>query len=68
MTELTQKQKAVYDFIKKNVEPGLSGATITEIKANFNYASANSAFKHVEALIDKGFVERNKRGQFKIKK
>ncbi len=56
---LTEKQEAVLDFIEKyQMEYGKS-PTIKEMRENFGVSSDNSILKHLKALQEKGFLEKD---------
>ncbi|HMP73803.1 MAG TPA: transcriptional repressor LexA [Kiritimatiellia bacterium] len=55
---LTEKQKAVLDFIRDTITGAGSPPTIREIAAHFRFRSPRAASDHVATLIRKGFLER----------
>ena len=56
---LTEKQEAVLNFIEKyQMEYGKS-PTIKEMRENFGVSSDNSILKHLKALQEKGFLEKD---------
>jgi repressor LexA len=59
MSELTQKQRAVLDFITAVVEAGGAPPSLREIAAHFGFRSKTAAVDHVRALRRKGFLNRN---------
>ncbi len=55
---LTERQKAILDFIGEfRREHGIS-PTHLEIRKRFGYSSYGTVYKHLKLLEDKGFVER----------
>lgn len=57
MPTLTKKQSAVYDFIKKFVASEGYAPSYREIAEYFELSSPATAYQHVQALIDKGYLE-----------
>ncbi len=57
MATLTKKQSEVYDFIKKFVAEEGYAPSYREIAEYFELSSPATAYQHVKALIDKGFLE-----------
>lgn len=59
METLTDKQAAVLDFIESyQLEFGKS-PTIREMREHFGVNSDNSILKHLKALVDKGYIEKD---------
>ncbi|MBI4370390.1 MAG: repressor LexA [Elusimicrobia bacterium] len=61
MTNLTQKQKKVLDFISHFIHKSGQSPTYREIQAHFRYASLRAVVRHIEALVKKGFLEKGRR-------
>ena len=62
---LTEKQLAVYEFIRDKIRTRGYGPTVREIGANFNIKSPNGVVCHLKALEKKGIITRepNMRGR-----
>lgn len=58
MKEITEKQRKIFEFIKKFTEKNGYPPTIEEIMKEFSFASPNSVITHLSALEKKGFIER----------
>lgn len=59
MENLTEKQEAVLQFIEKyQLEFGKS-PTLREMREHFNVSSDNSILKHLNALREKGFIQKD---------
>jgi len=56
---LTEKQEAVLEFIEKYQMEHGSSPTIKEMREFFGVSSDNSILKHLKALEDKGFIEKD---------
>jgi len=56
---LTEKQKLVLDFIEEYQMINGKSPTIREMKEHFNVKSDNSILKHLKALTEKGFIEKD---------
>lgn len=56
---LTEKQKAVLDFIGEYQLKWGKSPTIKEMRLNFKVNSDNSILKHLKALNEKGFIEKD---------
>lgn len=54
---LTKKQSQVFDFIKKFVADEGYAPSYREIAEYFELSSPATAYQHVKALIDKGYLE-----------
>lgn len=59
-TELTVKQRAIYDFIVERIDLEGIPPSLTEIAAAFDLASASGVADHLRALERKGFVRRRR--------
>jgi repressor LexA len=55
---LTEKQRAIYDFIKSKIEERGYGPTVREIGLHFKIKSPNGVMCHLKALEKKGMIER----------
>jgi repressor LexA len=60
MTYLTERQRDVLEFIRRQVEDAGVAPTLQEIADAFSFASTASAQKHVGLLEKKGFLRREK--------
>lgn len=56
---LTDKQKAVLKYIEKYQMKHGKSPTIREMRERFNVSSDNSILKHLKALEDKGYIEKD---------
>ena len=59
MQTLTKKQEAVLNFIEEYQLKSGRSPTIKEMKEHFQVSSDNSIIKHVKALADKGFIQKD---------
>lgn len=59
MDFLTDKQKAVLKYIEKYQLKHGSSPTIREMREHFQVSSDNSILKHLKALEEKGFINRD---------
>ncbi len=57
-TTLTDKQKAVYEFIRNKIRSRGYGPTVREIGDEFNISSPNGVVCHLKALEKKGMITR----------
>lgn len=55
---LTQRQKAVLDFIKSYITQHGVSPTLTEIDKKFELGSSSAAYQHVQALQRKGYLKK----------
>jgi len=55
---LTEKQLAVYEFIRDKIRTRGYGPTVREIGTNFNISSPNGVVCHLKALEKKGIITR----------
>lgn len=60
MAYLTERQRDVLDFIKDRIETSGVAPTLQEISDVFHYSSTASAQKHVNLLVKKGCLVREK--------
>lgn len=58
MSELTQKQQQIFDFILNSLRNDGSIPTVREIMSAFGFASTNAVSTHLEALAKKGYINR----------
>ncbi|KKN41844.1 hypothetical protein LCGC14_0719040 [marine sediment metagenome] len=58
-TELTDRQRAVLDYLVEFAIVRQKPPTIREIQEYFGYDSPNSAVSHLDALERKGFIRRS---------
>ncbi|MBN1405764.1 MAG: transcriptional regulator [Candidatus Omnitrophica bacterium] len=56
--KLTQKQKGVYDFIKRYIAANKKSPYIREIQNGCHIVSYKSAFDKLLALEKKGYIQR----------
>lgn len=59
MEPLTEKQEAVLKFIEKYQLKHGASPTIREMRERFHVSSDNSILKHLKALSEKGYIEKN---------
>lgn len=59
MQQLTDKQEAVLKFIESYQLKHGASPTLREMREHFKVSSDNSILKHLTALIEKGFIEKN---------
>jgi repressor LexA len=57
--KLTQRQKEILDFISNFIEHNGYSPSMEEIAENFQIASLNAVFKHLEALSSRGYLRRD---------
>jgi repressor LexA len=55
---LTEKQRAVYEFIRQKIRSRGYGPTVREIATHFGIASPNGVVCHLKALEKKGLIVR----------
>jgi repressor LexA len=55
---LTDRQKAIYDFLLKTIRERGFAPSIPEIGKRFNIASTNGVSDHLKALEKKGYIRR----------
>ena len=61
MTErqpLTDRQRAVYDFIRDHIREHHNAPTMRQIISHFGMKSPNGAMCHLNALEQRGWIER----------
>lgn len=59
MDRLTEKQRAVYEFVRDLILNRGYGPTVREIGENFNISSPNGVMCHLKALEKKGMIHRS---------
>src|SRR5438105_725849 len=57
-TQLTQRQKEIYEFIRDKIENRGYGPTVREIGLGFAIKSPNGVMCHLKALEKKGLIKR----------
>ena len=57
-SQLTEKQKKIYDFIRDKIESRGYGPTVRELGTAFNIKSPNGVMCHLKALEKKGLIDR----------
>jgi len=57
-SQLTERQREIYDFIKEKIESRGYGPTVREIGAPFDIKSPNGVMCHLKALEKKGLIIR----------
>jgi repressor LexA len=57
-SQLTERQKQIYEFIKHKIESRGYGPTVREIGLGFNIKSPNGVMCHLKALEKKGLIIR----------
>ena len=57
-SQLTQRQREIYDFIRDKIENRGYGPTVREIGLGFNIKSPNGVMCHLKALEKKGLIIR----------
>lgn len=60
-SELTARQKKIFNFIRRHIEKSGYGPTVREIAEAFEIASPNGVVCHLDALVHKGFIVRQAR-------
>ncbi|MGL4463024.1 MAG: transcriptional repressor LexA, partial [Planctomycetia bacterium] len=58
--KLTSRQHEVYDFIREKIQTRGYGPTVREIGAEFEIRSPNGVMCHLQALVKKGLIVREK--------
>ena len=58
LTPLTDRQKAIYDFLLKSIREQGFAPSIPEIGRRFKIASTNGVSDHLKALEKKGYIRR----------
>lgn len=57
-SQLTEKQRQIYEFIRERIENRGYGPSIREICDAFNIKSPNGVMCHLKALVKKGMITR----------
>lgn len=57
-SQLTERQREIYDFIKDKIESRGYGPTVREIGLGFDIRSPNGVMCHLKALEKKGLIKR----------
>jgi repressor LexA len=57
-SQLTERQREIYDFIKEKIESRGYGPTVREIGVAFEIRSPNGVMCHLKALEKKGLIKR----------
>jgi repressor LexA len=60
-SQLTERQKEIYDFIREKIEKRGYGPTVREIGTQFEIKSPNGVMCHLKALSKKGLILREDR-------
>ena len=58
--KLTERQRAIYEYIKKLISTRGVSPTIRELGEKFSISSTNGVRVHLNALIKKGYLRKNK--------
>lgn len=57
-SQLTERQREIYEFIREKIESRGYGPTVREIGEGFDIASPNGVMCHLNALVKKGLIKR----------
>src|SRR6516225_2788933 len=57
-SQLTERQREIYDFIREKIESRGYGPTVREIGTSFDIKSPNGVMCHLKALEKKGLIIR----------
>jgi repressor LexA len=57
-SQLTERQREIYEFIRERIESRGYGPTVREIGENFGIKSPNGVMCHLKALEKKGLIKR----------
>src|SRR5580658_4271772 len=60
-SQLTERQREIYDFIRLKIETRGYGPTVREIGTAFDIMSPNGVMCHLTALVKKGLIVREGR-------
>jgi repressor LexA len=60
-SQLTERQKQIYEFIRSKIETRGYGPTVREIGNAFEIQSPNGVMCHLNALVKKGLISREER-------
>jgi repressor LexA len=58
LSQLTERQREIYDFIREKIESRGYGPTVREIGLGFHIKSPNGVMCHLKALEKKGLIKR----------
>ncbi len=58
LSQLTDRQKQIYDFLVRTIREKGYAPSIQEIGARFKIVSTNGVFRHLKALEKKGYIRR----------
>src|SRR5438552_1480053 len=58
-SQLTDRQREIYEFIREKIEGRGYGPTVREIGEAFKIASPNGVMCHLTALVNKGLITRD---------
>ncbi|MCD8349419.1 MAG: GntR family transcriptional regulator, partial [Planctomycetaceae bacterium] len=58
MNKLTEKQQQIFDFILTSLREEGAIPTVREIARAFGFSSTNSVVTHLDALVNKGYINR----------
>src|SRR5262245_11849524 len=61
LSQLTERQKQIYEFIRDKIETRGYGPTVREIGQAFDIKSPNGVMCHLKALVNKGIINRELR-------
>src|SRR5918999_2529276 len=57
-SQLTERQREIYEFIREKIEKRGYGPTVREIGEGFDIKSPNGVMCHLKALEKKGLIKR----------
>jgi repressor LexA len=60
-SQLTERQREIYDFIRSKIQNRGYGPTVREIGTAFDIKSPNGVMCHLKALVKKGLIQRQDR-------
>ena len=60
-SQLTERQREIYDFIREKIEGRGYGPTVREIGLGFDIRSPNGVMCHLKALEKKGLINTDAR-------
>src|SRR6516164_5645311 len=60
-SQLTERQREIYEFIRQKIESRGYGPTVREIGEAFDITSPNGVMCHLNALVKKGLIIRHKK-------
>lgn len=60
-SQLTERQREIYEFIREKIEMRGYGPTVREIGLGFKIASPNGVMCHLNALVKKGLILRQEK-------